>query len=96
MATYLERFNLVRNTEFTSRIQMALWVKAAEVLNDSGANAGEKQFALKVLKGVADGDRMMILAVICTANAAIGAAGMAATDGDIQFVVNANFSRLAA
>lgn len=96
MATYLERFNLVRNSEFTNRIQTALWIKAVDVASDQNAPAGDRQFAVKVLKGVADGDRMMMLAIICTANAAIGAAGMAATDDDIQFVVSQNFSRLAA
>lgn len=90
MATYAERSALVTDAAFLSRIQMALWVSATDVLNepsDAPMHAQRMEWAKNMLKSsVADNLREVAVRVL--SNPTVGAAGAAAPDSDIQFVVN--------
>ncbi len=94
MATYKELFELVQRPPFRERIQYALWSCAVDVLNDAQSAAQAKQYARKKLKGLADNDELMALAIRCVSNPAIAAAGEACADGDIKFVVAGSFADL--
>ncbi|MGL4559845.1 MAG: hypothetical protein ACRCV5_20300 [Afipia sp.] len=94
MASYNELFRLVANPGFRERIQYALWSTSVDVLNDAQSGAQAKNFARKMLRGQADNDVLMALAIRCAANPAIAAAGEAATDPDIKFVVAGSFADL--
>lgn len=96
MATYLELVDLVQRPAFRSRIQYALWSVAVDTLADAGATAGQKQYARNKLKGMAETDELLRLAIHCAANATIAAAGEACTDADIKAVVVVVFAQLAA
>lgn len=90
MATYAERSALVTDSVFLSRIQMALWVAATDVLNEpAGTDKHGKrvEWARNTLKSsVADNLREVAIRVL--ANPVVGGAGAASPDADIQFVVN--------
>lgn len=90
MATYAERSALVTDSVFLSRIQMALWVAATDVLNEpAGTDKHGKrvEWARNTLKSsVADNLREVAVRVL--ANPTVGSAGALAPDSDIQFVVN--------
>jgi hypothetical protein len=90
MATYAERSALVTDSVFLSRIQMALWVAATDVLNEpAGTPKHDKRldWAKGTLKASV-ADNMREVAVRVLANPTVGAAGALAQDSDIQFVVN--------
>ena len=96
MATYLELVDLVQNPKFRNRIQYALWSVAVDVLNDVGSSAQAKTFAKKKLKGMAETEELLRLAINCAANPTIAAAGEACADADIRFVVAGVFADLVA
>lgn len=88
---YLARHQLVNDTKFTNRLQMALWIAASDVLNEEPGTTNHTArvaWAKKELKGVADPEKMKLVAIRVSANPSVGAAGNAAPDSDIQFVVN--------
>jgi hypothetical protein len=90
MATYAERAALVTDTGFQARIQMALWIAATDVMNEDAStekHARRMDWAKNALKSsVADNLREVAVRVL--ANPTVGAAGAAAADADIQFVVS--------
>lgn len=90
MATYSDRAALVTDANFQARIQMALWIAATDVLNESALtdkHARRMDWAKNALKSsVADNLREVAVRVL--ANPTVGAAGAAAADADIQFVVS--------
>jgi hypothetical protein len=94
MATYLELSELVNKPSFRARIQYALWSCAVDVTNDALATIGAKNYARRSLKGSADPDKLMHLAIRCAANPTIAQAGEACADADIRFVVAASFTDL--
>jgi hypothetical protein len=96
MATYIELAALVNNPNFRSRIQYALWSVSVDVLNDSQQSAAAKTFARKKLKGLAETDELLKLAIQCAANPIIAATGEASADSDIRLVVAEAFADLAA
>lgn len=96
MATFLELVELVNSPKFRSRIQYALWSVAVDVLNDSNQTNQAKAFARKKLKGLAETDELLKLAIQCAANPTIAATGEACADSDLRFVVAGAFADLAA
>jgi hypothetical protein len=96
MATYLELVDLVASPKFRDRIQYALWSVSVDALNDSNASTAAKNFARKKLRGSAENDELLRLAINCAANPTIAAAGNACSDSDIRFVVAGTFADLVA
>ena len=96
MATYLELSELVNRPQFRSRIQYALWSVCVDVLNDGASSAAAKLFAKKKLKGAAEQDELLRLAIHCAANPVIAAAGEQCLDSDIRTVVAGVFADLVA
>lgn len=90
MATYAERSALVTDSVFLSRIQMALWVAATDVLSEptnTPKHDRRAEWARNALKSsVADNLREVAVRVL--ANPTVGSSGALAPDSDIQFVVN--------
>ncbi|MBK8108738.1 MAG: hypothetical protein IPK42_25140 [Betaproteobacteria bacterium] len=56
MSTYIESFDLVNDSTFGKRLQMAMWIGAAAILANAQSSAGAKTFARNQLKGPADTD----------------------------------------
>lgn len=96
MAAYLELVELVQSPKFRNRIQFALWSVCVDVLNDPAATSAAKTYARKKLKGMAETDELLRMAINCVANPTIAAAGEACTDADIRFVVAGIFADLVA
>lgn len=95
---YNGRYALTENGTFQRRLQMAIWIAAVDVLNEAAGvpnHAARKTWANKALKGPQDSDVLRRVSIRCSANASIGIAGEAATDDDIQFVVNSLVDELA-
>ncbi len=89
--SYLDRYQLTENGTFRHKLQMAVWIAAVDVTNEPVGtvnHANRLQWANKMLRGPMDTDVMRKVAIRASANATIGAAGEAALDADIQFVVN--------
>lgn len=84
MSTYIESFDLVNDSTFGKRLQMAMWIGAAGVLAKSGSSAGAKTFARTQLKGPAETDLARRLAIRCAASGI----EKTSTDAEIQAVVN--------
>lgn len=89
MSTYLERFELVSDTQFAKRLQMAWWIAAVNILTNG--TAPQKQFGRNQLKGAADTDLFRRMAIRCAASGI----EKTATDADIQTAVDAVFAELA-
>lgn len=90
MATYAERSALVTDSVFLSRIQMALWVAATDVISeptDTPKHERRSDWAKSTLKS-SIADNLREVAVRVLANPTVGSAGALAPDSDIQFVVN--------
>jgi len=90
MATYAERSALVTDSVFLSRIQMALWVAATDVISeptDTPKHERRADWAKSTLKS-SIADNLREVAVRVLANPTVGSAGALAPDSDIQFVVN--------
>lgn len=96
MATYLELSALVNDPQFRSRVQYALWSASVDVLANAQSSAAAKTYAKKKLKGLAETDELLRLAINCAADAAIAAAGAGTTDASIKAVVAAAFADLVA
>lgn len=96
MATYIELVDLVQSPRFRNRIQYALWSVCVDVLNDVNSSAGAKTYAKRKLKGMAETEELLRLAINCAANPTIAAAGEACADADIRFVVAGVFADLVA
>ena len=92
MSTYIESFDLVNDSTFGKRLQMAMWIGAAGVLANSGSSAGAKTFARNQLKGPAETDLARRLAIRCAASGI----EKASTDAEIQAVVNTMIAELVA
>ncbi len=45
MSTYIESFDLVNDSTFGKRLQMAMWIGAAAILANAQSSAGAKTFA---------------------------------------------------
>ena len=90
MSTYIESFDLVNDSTFGKRLQMAMWIGAANILTSSGSTAGAKNFARTQLKGPADTDLARRLAIRCAASGL----EKVSTDAEIQAVVNAMIAEL--
>lgn len=96
--SYLDRYQLTENGTFKHKLQMAVWIAAVDVTNEptgTPQHAQRLQWANKMLKGPMDTDVMRKVAIRASANETIGAAGEAAADVDIQFVVNGLVNELA-
>jgi hypothetical protein len=92
MSTYIESFDLVQDSAFAKRIQMAYWIGAVAVLSAGGSTAGQKTWARNQLKGPADTDVARRLAIRCAASGL----EKASTDAQIQTVIDAMIAELAA
>ena len=90
MSTYIESFDLVNDSTFGKRLQMAMWIGAANILASSGSTAGAKNFARTQLKGPADTDVARRLAIRCAASGL----EKSSPDEAIQTVVNAMIAEL--
>ena len=90
MSTYIESFDLVNDSTFGKRLQMAMWIGAANILASSGSTAGAKNFARTQLKGPADTDIARRLAIRCAASGL----EKSSPDEAIQTVVNAMIAEL--
>ena len=90
MATYADLSDLVGDSIFQKRIRFAILRAAYDIRNEAPLtlnHIARFNWAFKVLEGTQpiDYGRVAIGVVL---NPAIGAAGAAATDADIQFQVN--------
>jgi hypothetical protein len=95
---YAGRYNLVSDNTFRNRLQMALWIAAADILIEDGAtpnHVDRVNWANTALQGTAGSSEMQVTSIRASANASIGASGLDATDGDIQYVVNGLINELA-
>ena len=92
MSTYIESFDLVNDSNFGKRIQMAMWIGCAGILANAGSPAGAKTFARNQLKGPADTDIARRLAIRCAASGL----EKASTDAQIQTVIDAMIAELIA
>lgn len=95
---YNGRYALTENGTFQRRLQMAIWIAAVDVLNEVDTtpnHASRLTWAKRSLKGPQDTDVIRRVSIRCSANSAIGIAGEAATDSDIQYVVNSLVDELA-
>lgn len=90
MSTYIESFDLVNDSTFGKRLQMAMWIGAAAILAASGSSAGAKNFARTQLKGPADTDLARRVAIRCAASGL----EKTSTDTEIQTVINAMIAEL--
>lgn len=96
--SYLDRYQLTENGQFRNKLQMAVWIAALDVINESAGtpnHAARLIWATKMLKGSMDTDVVRKVAIRASANATIGAAGVGALDSDIQFVINGLVDELA-
>lgn len=88
MATYLEVRAMINSANFSSRIQVALWIKATAILADGGSTAQAKAWANNTMRGAQDPDKMM-RTVIRVASSPVGSSsGEAMTDAQLQTEVN--------
>lgn len=92
MSTYIESFDLVNDSTFGKRLQMAMWIGAAAILANSQSSAGAKTFARNQLKGPADTDLARRLAIRCAASGI----EKTSTDAAIQDVVSTMIAELIA
>ena len=89
MASYVELFDLATDAIFHKRIRFALLKSAYDIKNeaDTVANHTERlRWAVKILNNEPIDLGRVAIGVLL--NPAIGNAGSAATDADIQFQVN--------
>ena len=87
----IDQYNLAHSGELPKRVCAACWKAASDVLNeDAGTtnHANRVVWAKAVLQENVGGTMVKRLTVDCAQNASIAAAAEAATDNDIQFVVN--------
>lgn len=95
MATYLEINSLRESPDFGRRIDIALLVAARTTLNNASATAEAKAFARSVMtSGVGGETRQRLINRVAVA-ATVLSAGAAATDAQIQTVVDNEFPSLA-
>ena len=92
MSTYIESFDLVNDSTFGKRLQMAMWIGAAAILANAQSSAGAKTFARNQLKGPADTDLARRVAIRCAASGL----EKTSTDAEIQAVVNTMIAELIA
>jgi hypothetical protein len=91
MSTYIESFDLVNDSNFSKRIQMAYWIGAVAVLAAGGSSPAQKTWARNQLKGPADTDVSRRLAIRCAASGL----EKASTDAQIQTVIDAMIAEIA-
>jgi len=91
MSTLLEYYELVYNTgeEFENRIAAACMVTAVNVLNEASDTERHAERVAWALSALLDARTMARkIKPVVLLNPSIAAAGNAAPDGDIQYVVN--------
>ena len=93
--TYGDRTDLVKSSEFLKRVRFAIWVVARDITADANATAPRKVWAKRILTGSPNESATTIAAVQCAVDDTVGAAGMEATDAQIQTVVSAISNTLA-
>jgi hypothetical protein len=94
----IDQYNLTGSATLSSRICAACWKAATDVLNEAentANHANRTLWAKQVLTENKDGAMVRRLLVDCAQNASIAAAGEAATDNDLQFVVNSRINTYA-
>jgi hypothetical protein len=94
--TYRTFFRLVDDPQFQQTIQFAVWKAATDVLNDSNASAQRRTWAANALRGDMGAEQKRRVAIRCLMNPTIAAAGLNASDNDVQFVVNGLIAELTA
>lgn len=101
MGTYIQQAQAVTNEAFKGRVQVACFIAAGQIFNEATTTANHTlrlRLAVQVLSDPATRIRQFVW--ICATNPTIsdtvGAGGVvSALDSDIQFVVNANWDRVA-
>ena len=91
MSTYLEKFELVSDTQFAKRLQMAWWIAAVTTLANGASTNAAKLFSRNQLKGAADTDLFRRMAIRCAASGI----EKTATDAEVQTAVDTVFAELA-
>lgn len=95
MATYIQLADLLESGNFKRRVRFAMMVSAAATLLDGGASAPLKAYARQILlNDIHDADLRRVT-LRCVLDAGVQSAGEAATDAQIQAVVNVVFPTLA-
>jgi hypothetical protein len=97
MLNYLERYALMRNESFRSRVQVTLWIVCTEVLDENANTPNHAARAAKaeaLLKSEADVDTMRKLELRLVANDAIGGQGMDVTDAALKNAVSNTFNSI--
>ena len=97
MLNYLERYALMRNDQFRSRIQVTLWIVCTEVLDENANTPNHAARAAKaeaLLKSEADVDTMRKLQLRLVANDAVGGQGMDVTDAALKNAIDGLFNAL--
>lgn len=93
-ATYLERRDLIESSVFAKRLQVAVWNLASETL--VSGTTPQKTWATNTLKGATSVDVLRRVAIKVAADSVTGPLGEAATDAQIQTVVDAMLTDLSA
>ncbi len=89
MASYVELFDLATDATFHKRIRFALLKSAYDIRNEAEStpdHVNRLRWAIRILNNEPIDLGHVAIGVLL--NPAIGNAGSAATDGDIQFQVN--------
>jgi hypothetical protein len=87
----IDTYNLALNPDIKKRVAAACWKAATDINNEAVGTTNHANRVLwgkAVTKEDADGHMVCLMARNCSQNATIAASGAAATDNDIQFVVN--------
>jgi len=94
MATYLEIAALKESSDFARRIDVALLVSARAAMTSNNASADLKAFAKQVMTSGIQGEARQRLVNRVSVAASVLTAGSAATDAQIQTVVDNEFPGL--
>lgn len=89
--TYLARHALTNDQEMKKRVQMAVWIAATNIIYEdpqTANHAARVVWAAEKLRGPMPADEERKAMIFISANSTIGEQGNAASDNDIQFVVN--------
>jgi hypothetical protein len=91
----IDQYNLAYSGQLPKRVCAACWTSAAYILNeDSGTtnHANRVLWAKAVLQEDVGGTMIKRLTIDCAQNSTIAAAGEAAQDSDIQWVVDSRIN----
>jgi hypothetical protein len=87
----IDQYNLAYSGNLPKRVCAACWTAAVNILNEDAGTANHANrvlWAKAALQEAVSGTMVKRITVDCAQNASIAAAGEAATDNDIQFIVN--------